>query len=256
MPERSLLIAGAQRAGFFETLSHDWVSGPSGLGAAARAAAPAGQSVAYLLGADGGLVRTMSAGREPATAALSRSRIVVGGSTLVTATVRVGAPGKLLLRSRVPGRAWETQRTVAWTPADWGRSVSFSMSPTLTREYSLVFQYGAAQVQVAQPGKVVVQPKISTSRSRYDLRVGSVFRFSGSVTPRLPGERVELFTDRGGSWRPVSLQRSVSLQDGRTWTSRSFGTPKAETYRLKAHLVGTSTHAEAWSRVVTVSIRR
>ena len=98
-------------------------------------------------------------------------------------------------------------------------------------------------------------PRITTARSRYDLRTGAVFRFSGSVSPQLSGERVELFTDRGGSWRPVSLQRSVALRDGRTWTSRQFGTPKAETYHLRAHLPRTRTHAEAWSRIVTVTIR-
>ena len=256
VPERSLLIAGASRAGFFETLGHQWVAGPSGLGAAACAVAPAGQSVAYLLGADGALVRTLSACREPATAALSRPRIVVGASTGFTATVRVAAPGKVVLLSRVPGRSWVTQRSVAWTAGDWNRSLSFSLRPSLTQEYSLVFQYGTAQVQVAQPGKVVVKPRVTTARSRYDLRAGNVFRFSGSVTPELQGERIELFTDRGGSWRPVSLQRSVKLQDGRTWTSRPFGTPKAEVYHLKARVVGTSAHDESWSRVVTVSIRR
>ena len=97
-------------------------------------------------------------------------------------------------------------------------------------------------------------PKITTSRSRLALHVGDVFRFSGFVTPKLSGGRVELFTDRGGGWRPVSLQPSVALRDGGTWKSRAFGTPKAETYRLRAHLPGTAAHAEAWSRIVTVTI--
>jgi hypothetical protein len=51
------------------------------------------------------------------------------------------------------------------------------------------------------------------------------------------------------------MQGSVKLRDGRTWTSRRFGTPKAETYHLRAHLPRTRAHAEAWSRVVTVTIR-
>jgi hypothetical protein len=66
---------------------------------------------------------------------------------------------------------------------------------------------------------------------------------------------VELLTDRGGKWRPISLQTAVKLVEGRTWTSRPFGTPTRETYRLRAHLKGTSKHAEAWSRIVTVTIR-
>ena len=88
--------------------------------------------------------------------------------------------------------------------------------------------------------QVVAVPRINTARSRYDLRTGAVFRFSGSVAPQLSGERVELFTDRGGSWRPVSLQHSVALQNGHSWTSRPFGTPKAETYHLRAHLPRTA----------------
>jgi hypothetical protein len=66
---------------------------------------------------------------------------------------------------------------------------------------------------------------------------------------------VELYTDRGGGWRPVSAQGSVPLQAGRVWTSRRFGTPKAETYHLRAHVRRTQAHAEAWSPVVTVRIR-
>jgi hypothetical protein len=232
------------------------VPGTSGLGAPTSAVAPAGQSVAYLLGVDGRLVRTFSAGREPATVALSRSRIVAGTTTSLTATVRVGAPGQVLLRSRVPGRSWVTQRRIAWTAADWNRGLSVSFSPSLNQEYTLAFEYGGAVAPLSEAVKVVVAPKVGTSRSRYDLRVGSVYRFSGTVTPKLSGERIELFTDRGGSWRPVSRQPSVEVRDGGTWTSRAFGTPMAETYRLRAHIKATARHGEAWSRIVTVSVRR
>ena len=82
-------------------------------------------------------------------------------------------------------------------------------------------------------------PKVLTAKARYDLRRGAIFRFSGTVSPRLRGESVELLTDRGGSWRPISLQTAVKLSEGRTWTSRRFGTPRAETYRLRAHLKAT-----------------
>jgi len=255
VPERSLLVAGAQNAGFFEPLSQLWLPGPTGLGGTARAVAPGGQSVAYLLATDGRLVRTLSAGREPASVGLSNTRILVGASTRLTATVRVGAPGVVLLRSRVPGRPWGTARTASWTSGDWNRSLSFLLTPSLTREYRLEFKYGESTVQLAPAAQVVVAPKIGTTRSRFDLHVGAVYRFAGTVTPALPGEQVGLFTDRGGSWRPVSLQGSVKLRDGRTWTSRQFGAPKAETYHLRAHLPSTRIHGEAWSRIVTVSIR-
>ena len=254
VPERSLLVAGTQNAGFFEPLSRLWLPGPTGLGGTARAVAPGGQSVAYLLATDGRLVRTMSAGREPATVRLTHTRILVGASTLLTATVRVGAPGVVLLRHRVPGRPWKTARTVAWTSGDWNRNLSFVLKPSLTHEYRLEFKYGGATAELAPAAKVIVTPKISTTRSGFKLRVGDVFRFSGFVTPTLPGATVVLYTDRGGKWRRVS-QGSVKLPDGHTWRSRRFGTPKAETYHLRAHLPATLTHGEAWSRVVTVAIR-
>ena len=253
-PERSLLIAGARNAGFFEPLGQSWLSGSSGLGDTSRAVAPGGQSVAYLLGTDGRLVRTLSAGREPATVELTEKRIVAGESTRLTATVRVDAPGSVLLRKRVPGQPWETASTVAWASGVWNRKLSFLLDPSLTHDYLLEFKYGGATVELAPPAQVVVEPKLGTARARLVLRVGDVYRFSGSVTPNLAGETLGLFTDRGGRWRPVSLQGSVKLKDGRTWRSRPFGTPKAETYRLRAHLPGTRAHAEAWSRTVTVTI--
>jgi len=255
VPERSLLVAGSQDAGVFEPLSRLWLPGPTGLGDAVRVVAPGDQSVAYLLAADGRLARTMSAGRTPADIQFTLAGIVVGASTRLTATVHVGAPGTVLLRQRVPGRPWTTARTVTWTSGDWGRSLSFLLKPSLTHEYRLQFQYGKSMTELTPAGIVIVAPRITTARASFKLRVGDVFRFSGSISPALPGAKVDLFTDRGGSWRRVSLQGSVKVQDGRTWTSRSFGTPKAETYHLRAHLSATRTHGAAWSRVVTVTIR-
>ncbi len=253
-PERTLIVAGAGEAGSFGS-SRSWAPGPTGLlGGVVTATAPGGQSVAYLLGADGQLLRTLSAGGDPATVTLSKSRVVAGAKTRLTATVHVATAGTVTLRSRVPGRAWTTLRTLTWAAGDWDRRVTLSLSPSLTHDYRLQFTYGGTTVDLAPPAQVTVVPRILTARSRYDLRRGAVFRFSGSVAPKLGRERVELYTDRGGSWRPVSLQHSVALAKGRTWTSRKFGTPKRETYHLRAHLTRTRTHAEAWSRVVTVAI--
>ena len=253
-PERSLLIAGSAGAGYFSSAGA-WVSGATGLDGLTGAAAPAGQSAGYLLGTDGRLLRTLSAGRAPAVVSLSKSRVGAGGVSVLSATVRVAAPGSLLLRTRVPGRSWTTLRTIPWTADDWGAVVRFDLKPKLTHDYLLEFEYGGSTTRLAPVSQVAVVPKVTTARASYTVRRGGVFRFSGTVSPRLRGERVELYTDRGGSWRPVSLQRTVALADGRTWQSRQFGTPIAETYHLRAHLPRTRTHAEAWSRIVTVTIR-
>ncbi len=111
----------------------------------------------------------------------------------------------------MPGRAWVTLRTLPWSTADWARGASFDLKPSLTHDYALEFTYGGTSTRLAPVEQVVVVPKVLTAKSRYDLRRGSVFRFSGTVAPQLRGERVELYTDRGGSWRPVSLQRTVAL---------------------------------------------
>ncbi len=254
-PERALLLAGAEQAGSFGS-SRSWTPAPNGLlDGLVTATAPGGQSVAYLLGADGRLLRTLSDGGDPATVKLSKSRVVSGSKTRLTATVHVAAVGTVTLRTRIPGRAWSTLRRLTWAAGDWGRRVTLDLSPSLSHEYRLQFTYGGTTVDLAPLAKVTAVPRITTARSRYGLRRGAVFRFSGSVAPKLGRERVELYTDRGGSWRPVSLQRSVALAKGRTWTSRRFGTPKRETYHLRAHLKRTRTHAEAWSRIVTVAIR-
>jgi hypothetical protein len=256
VPDSMLLLSGAGEAGFLTPATGIWTPGATGLSLATRAAAPGGQSVAYLLGSDGRILRTLSAGRSPAEAGLSRAQVVTGGRTRLTATVRVGAPGTLTLRRRVPGRAWQTARAISWQASDWGRRIRLDATPALTQQFKLEFRYAGATTEISPVVQVDVRPRITTARSRITLRVGDVYHFAGSVSPALTGERVGLFTDRGGSWRPVSLQASVSLRRGRTWSSRSFGTPAAETYHLRAHLSRTQSHAEAWSRVVTVSISR
>jgi len=253
-PDRSVIVAGRGESGFL-SVKGAWWSGTTSISDTIRAAAPGDESVAYLLGAGGRLVRTLSAGQEPASATLSRSRISSGASTRLSATVNVGAPGTVLLRGRVPGGPWDTLRKIAWTASDWKRTVDLALSPTLNHQYAVAFEYGGKSTALAPVLVLTAVPKVTVSHTRYALRKGAVFRFSGSVSPQLKGERVELLTDRGGSWRPVSLQRSVALRDGRVWESRKFGTPKAETYHLRARLAKTAKHAEALSPVVTVSIR-
>jgi hypothetical protein len=256
MPTPSLALAGGHNAGLFEPTTQLWQSGSTGLTGTARAAAPGGQSVAYVLGTDGRLMRTMSAGGTPATVRLSRSTVSIGAKSRLTATVHVGAPGAVRLRYRVPGRSWKTVKTTTWKSADWDRTLAYTLRPTLTHEYRLQFKYGGAYVTLAPTAKVVVKPKISTSTSRLYLRVGAVYRLTGSVRPTLPGGKVAIYTDRGGKWRPVSHGGWAKLKNGRTWASRRFGTPKAETYHLRARMPATRTHGSSWSRVVTVAIHR
>ena len=128
VPAHSLLVAGTPDAAFFDPISGLWSTSPTGLGGTAGTTVPDGQSVAYLLGTDGSLLRTLSAGREAATIQPAPPLILVGAATRLTATVRVGAPGVVLLLQRVPGSRWVTTRTIPWTSGDWNRSLSFSFN--------------------------------------------------------------------------------------------------------------------------------
>jgi photosystem II stability/assembly factor-like uncharacterized protein len=255
-PGRSLLVGGGGGAGgFYSTSSADWLLTQTGFAGSVCAAAPGTQSVAYILGPDGSIARTLSSGREPAVTRLSAKRVTIGRRVRFTAVLNLAAPGRAQLERRVPGQAWRPAAGATWTTSYWQKSLTLDLIPTLTQEFRVRFAYGGAKTTLAPVRRLVVAPRLTPKRLRYELHVGGVYRFSGSVYPRLSGERVGLYTDRGGRWRPVTGQESVSLRDGRLWTSRSFGSPKAETYHLKAHIAKTARHGAAWSRVVTVVIR-
>ena len=93
LPESARLVAGPQEAGFFGRATATWFPTATGLNTLGAAAAPGGQSVAYLLDDDGRLLRTFGAGRDPAPLTLSKRRVVTGGATRLSARVSIAAPG-------------------------------------------------------------------------------------------------------------------------------------------------------------------
>ena len=67
---------------------------------------------------------------------------------------------------------------------------------------------------------------------------------------------MRLYTDRGGKWHEIRIGGVVKLRDGTRWTSRLFGTPKRETYHLRARdRLATVRHGSSWSPIVTVVVR-
>jgi hypothetical protein len=254
MPGRTFLAGSAGGASFFSTSTPGWLVTQTGLIGSDGAAATGAQSVAYMLDADGGIARTLSAGRTPAVTGISAQRVTAGSRVRFTALVNVAAPGRVQLQRRTAGQVWQTAKAVDWTNADWRNSLTLDLTPRLNQELRVRFAYGGAKTILDTALHVVVAPRLTPDGLRHRLSTGATYRFSGSVFPRLRGERIGLYTDRGGSWRPVSGQSSVLLRDGRTWTSRRLGTPKAETYHLRAHISKTARHGEAWSRVVTVVV--
>lgn len=256
LPGRALLVAGPSGAAdVYRSATGVWTLSATGVGVAVAAAAPGSQSVAYVLDQAGVPARTLSAGQTPATTTLSSSRVLAGGSVRFSATVRIAAPGDLLLQQRVSGGSWTTKRSVAWSAGKWGSSLGFDLSPRFTSSYRLAFAYGAAATQIASTVKVYVRPKLTPDKLRITLSRGTVYRFAGSIRPIVPGETVGLYTDRGGSWHKLTLGGSVKVSSSGRWESRLFGTPSVETYHLKAHVAASWRHEAAWSPVVTVTIR-
>lgn len=255
LPERSSLMAGPDGAGFWTPVPPSWLATTPGFSGVKLAVAPGDQSAAYLLDAGGQIARTLSAGRESATTTLSSTSITVGGRVTYTSVVRIAAPGLAEVDKRVPGRSWAKVKSYAWSRSLWSTTLRLTLRPSLTSEYRVRFRYGGTWATLSSSAPVEVRPKVTPSHRRYVLNRGAVYHFSGTVTPALGGERVKLFTDRGGSWRGIAGNGSAQIGSGGRWTSRVFGTPKAETYHLRAYVGHTRAHGAAWSAVVTVVIR-
>jgi photosystem II stability/assembly factor-like uncharacterized protein len=254
-PDQSALLAGPATAGFWSPSGTAWQATSTGLGGAVAAAAPGDESVAYVLGPDGRIARTFSSGRTASSLSISAANVEAGSRVTLTGVIGIAAPGVIEIDRRVPGRAWAPARGYVWATSSFGRTLNLSLTPSLTTEYRVRFRYGASWTTLSSGAVVEVSPRLTPARLHYVLRKGAVYRFSGRVSPALPGERVQLFTDRGGSWRPVARDRSVRVSTRGSWTSRQFGTPKSERYRLRAFVRRTSKHGEAWSAAVTVTIR-
>ena len=255
LPGRSSILAGPGGAGLWTPTPATWLPTDPGVSGVRQAAAPGGQSTAYLLTSTGGIVRTLSAGLDSASAALSKKDMTVGSSVALTSVVRIAAPGIAEIDSRVPGRDWAVVKSYPWSQPLWNQSLRLKLTPSLTTEYRVRFRYGGSWTTLTTSAPVEVRPKIIQRVRRYLLQRGNVYRFSGRITPALRGERVRIFTDRGGSWRAVSRASIAPISSDGKWTSRQFGTPKAETYHLRAYIGRTRSHGEAWGPIVTVAIR-
>jgi len=256
VPSDELLVTGPAGAASYYAVTQDtWTSAGSALGDPRAAATVPAQSVAYVLGTDGRIARTLSSGRDPATLLPAKKTIMAGNSVVLRSTVDIAAPGTLVVEQRLPGGVWRGERSFAWSSSDWERPLELTFGPVLTTDYRLIFTYQEDGRVVLPSSRVTVRPKLTPDKLRIVVRRGDVYRFKGSVYPRLAGERVRLYTDRGGTWRVVKIGGVVKLRDGIRWKSRLFGTPVRETYHLRAKIAATTRHGASQSPVVTVVVR-
>lgn len=256
LPGDELLVAGpAGAASFYAVAPATWTTGATALDEPRTAVTVPAQSVAYVLGNDGRVARTFSSGRSPANLAPATKTITAGQRVTLGSMVRVAAPGEIVAERRVPGGTWRIVRRVAWATSDWGRLVEFGFTPVLTTDYRLRFVYGGLSRIVSPTSRVTVKPRLTPEKLRIAVSRGAAYRFKGKVYPALRGEKVRLYTDRGGKWHQIGIGGVVKLRDGVRWTSRLFGTPVRETYHLRARIDATTRHGASWSPIVTVVVR-
>jgi photosystem II stability/assembly factor-like uncharacterized protein len=257
VPADELLVAGpAGAASFYNVVSNTWRESVVSLGDPRTVATTPGQSVAYVLGADGRVARTFSSARAPATLSPAAATITAGGGVTLGSLVSIAAPGEIVVERRVAdSTTWRSVRRVAWTSSDWRRLLDLGFSPVFTSDYRLRFSYGGTGPIVSPTRRVTVRPKLTPDKLRIAVSRRAAYRFKGKVFPTLRGEKVRLYTDRGGKWHQIQIGGVVKLRDGTRWTSRLFGTPKRETYHLRARIESTKRHGSSWSAIVTVVVR-
>lgn len=255
-PAPRLLVA--DEIGTLSTYRFDSGATASGRGPLKTVLAAAGsdQSVGYVLSPTGGVERTLSAGLAPLLSSVNYAHIAYGRHFSLRGTVRVAAPGKLALqRSYFGTRTWTTLVTRTWTAATPAGAV-FTVTPSVNAGYRLVFVYGGKSAAIGPVRTVTVRPLIAVKTLRLRVRLGATYKISGSVRPALRGRSVEVYTDRGGRWHRIAIGGFVKLRNGLTFTSRAFGTPKVETYHLRAYLRADRFHAASWSATMTVTVHR
>jgi len=256
VPQDELLIAGpGGDASFYSVTTPTLIPGADALGDPRAVTTTPAQSVAYVLGTDGRIARTLSSGRTPATLTPVAKTITAGQRVALRSTVSIAAPGELVVQRRVGGGVWRTLRSLAWTASDWQRPLDLGVSPVLSSEYRLRFTSEGVGPVVSPTRRVIVGPRLKPDKTRIVVSRGQAYRFTGTVYPTLRGESVRLYTDRAGKWHQIDMGGVVKLREGRRWTSRLFGTPARETYHLRARIGATARHGASWSPIVTVVVR-
>ena len=97
--------------------------------------------------------------------------------------------------------------SVAWTAADWQRTLRFDLKPALSHDYRLDFKYGGTRH--AAHSRAPGDRRAQAHRRALALRPARAGPCSGSPDRSRRSSRASAwscFTDRGGGWRPVSLQ--------------------------------------------------
>ena len=244
-----------------------WATQTGGGASDVTALAAGGGGLGYATTAAGRVERSLSAGRTytltltatPAASSSSGFKAIVttGAKVALSGNTSILASGVLLLEARPAGAtAWQT--VASGSPG--ATTLSDSEYPVANTTYRLRFLFAGATAATGADVPVGVRHRVRVSSTSIKLARGSVYRVSGSVSPRKVGGAVEVWTDRAGNrklgpWHRISQGAYVALVNGTTFTTRRFGTPVRETYHLKVLMRADAQHLGGWSPRITVTVR-
>jgi len=260
-PRPELLVGGS--SGLLERFvpsSSDWTTGTwtSGTGPLTGtivSCATGPGSVAYALSAGGRVERTLSSGVAPFSLSASTTAVTATGDVTLTAASSIRAPGTLVLEEQPAGGTWQAL-VPSWTwstsPTALGDVID---EPLSTTQYRLRFVFAGHTAATSATVTVGVRPEVTVARRSLTLRKGAVYRLTGQVFPAQSGQKVQIWTNRGGAWHRLKLGGTVSLVGGSTFTTRRFGTPKRETYKLQVRMAAGAGSLAGASALVKVTVR-
>jgi photosystem II stability/assembly factor-like uncharacterized protein len=244
-----------------------WAKQTGGAASTVTSLAAAGNGVGYATTAGGRVERTLSGGARFTLALKTmpsvknpdyKAIITTGASVALSGSTTILASGVLLLQA-LPARetAWQTL-----AHGDPGATrLSDRATPGRNTSYRLRFIFAGATAATGTKVAVGVRHKVSVSTTSRRLPLHEVFRVRGSVAPTAPaGRYVEVWTDRVGdhrlgAWHRIHVGSRVLLTNGRTFVTRTFGTPVREMYHLKIRMAGDGRHLAGWSPRITVTVR-
>ena len=204
-------------------------------------------------------VYTCALGRTSATISLSTSRITAGGSAtiagrLLTLGTSTGVASRSVrLEQRKKGTStWRllTSRTSSSTGA-----VSAAVKPTATTEYRWRFLGQSGWVaSTSATRSVAVRPAITRTVDDRTIRLGTSFRVSGKVFPRMDRQVVKLQRYYRGGWHTVKRATLTRYSATRSRYAMTYRPPVRGLLRFRVYKAADASHV-ANGPTFTVRVR-
>ncbi len=182
------------------------------------------------------------------TATVAPAVVVYRGSAVVSGTVSV--PGAVIsLLSSPAGQAVWTP--VGLTTATAAGAFSFTVKPSVSSDYRVVFAATSAQDAAQADVSLQVRPLVTASFPASLWFPGSV-TLRGAVAPGHPGGTVVIQRRVAGAWQPLTtVTLGADSRFALSWKPDTFGF-----YRLRAEMDADADHAAGVSASSMVIVNR